>query len=215
MNITLPNNFEYKGKGYYATIEDEILKMRGKIFYEQLMYSLAYKIHQEKVCSYCRNRCDGKCTIDHIYPRCMGGISITNNMVVSCPECNVSKDFLTQEEYNVFLKLPESEREGYKKSVVTKNERIKRKNGFKLPKEWITTQKAEDIICKNQKALKEKGKQYKSIEKFYRKYNRFPRPIIVDKNNKLVDGIAVYCFALNNNERFASTIILENVEVIE
>lgn len=215
MIITLPNNFTYKGRGYSATMENGILKLRGRIYFEQLMYSLAHEICKGNVCEYCKHRIEGTCTIDHIYPRCMGGVSITNNMAITCRKCNEEKDCLTLEEYRIFLTLDDSSKKKYKKSIASKNEKVKRKSGFKLPKEWIAIQDINSIICKNKKALEMKGKQYKRIEMFYKKYQRLPRPVIVDKNNIIIDGIAIYCFALNNKVNNISTIVLENVEVIK
>ena len=214
MIMTLPNNFKYKGPGYYVTIENEILKLRGRVYFEQLMYSLTHEIYKENVCAYCKHRIDGTCTIDHIYPRCMGGVSITDNMVVTCRDCNEEKDFMTLEEYRIFLSLIESSRKNYKRNIVRKNEKIKRTVGYNLPEEWITIQNINNIICKNEKALEKRGKQYKKIERFYKKYKKLPRPIVVDKNNRIIDEIAVYCFAINNRENNISTIVLENVEVI-
>ena len=50
---------------------------------------------------------------------------------------------------------------------------------------------------------------------FYKKYQKLPRPIIVDKNNKLLDGYNIIVFANDFNIKKIPVIKLENVELVD
>jgi 5-methylcytosine-specific restriction endonuclease McrA len=44
------------------------------------------------VCKYCNKRCDiDDLTVDHLWPKALGGKSKPENMVLSCKRCNVLK----------------------------------------------------------------------------------------------------------------------------
>jgi len=58
------------------------------------------------------------------------------------------------------------------------------------------------------------SKKYSKIETFYNAYQHLPYPIVVDRNNYLIDGFLVLMFAKNNNITRVPTIVLENVEVV-
>ena len=59
-----------------------------------------------------------------------------------------------------------------------------------------------------------KGKKYKSIKNFYERFNHFQKPIIVDKNNFLLDGFTMLMYAKNKGIKNIPVIELENVEVV-
>jgi len=49
-------------------------------------------------------------TLDHIVPKCMGGLKINDgvpNVVVSCQDCNEEKDDLTLEEFRAVVAVRE------------------------------------------------------------------------------------------------------------
>lgn len=82
-----------------------------------------------------------------------------------------------------------------------------------IPKEWISEQKVEKITVYFFIGKGINGKTYKKVEKNYKKYGRIIRPIIVDKNFKLLAGFNVLLFAKNNSINTLPTIVLENVEL--
>lgn len=100
-----------------------------------------------------------------------------------------------------------------KNKILQDHIRYKKKKGYRLPKDWITSKEVDKIltpICVEQSY---KEKKYSKIETFYREYEHLPYPIIVDKNGYLLDGFLVWLFAKNNDIKRVPTIILENVEV--
>lgn len=95
MNIELPRKFNLP----FVRIEEEQLILDYVRRYEDLMYELTYA-QKEKRCIYCGKKLNkNNRTIDHLYPRCTGGISITNNLFPCCSPCNEDKGNLTHDEY--------------------------------------------------------------------------------------------------------------------
>ena len=177
------------------------------------MYELTYAL-KKKRCVYCGKKL--KCTnstLDHRYPRDTGGISITNNLFPCCSKCNSNKGNLTHEEYLNARDLSKRDKKEYIKKLYKYREKTMKKIGFKLPKKWVTW---EDINRINYKKTypELRGKRYCKILEFYQKYKKLPRPIIVDKNNQLLDGYNIVLFARDFKIKQIPVIKLENVELI-
>jgi 5-methylcytosine-specific restriction endonuclease McrA len=47
---------------------------------------------QKKICYWCNNNCEKNYHIDHYVPLSKGGKHLINNLVISCPSCNLSKN---------------------------------------------------------------------------------------------------------------------------
>ena len=58
------------------------------------------------------------------------------------------------------------------------------------------------------------GKKFCRINEFYNKYHHLPRPIIVDKENNLLDGYNAFMFAKEFGIQQIPVIRLENVILI-
>ena len=85
---------------------------------------------------------------------------------------------------------------------------------YSIPEEWITSKKIDTILVTFLIGESYTGKRYSKIEKFYNEYGHLPYPIVVDRNNFLLDGFLVLIFAKNNNISNIPTIVLENVEIM-
>lgn len=100
MIINLPKDFYYEKNDAKAYIKDGNLFCENNISFERLMYHITYVLRGKDICYYCgcdlneKNR-----TLDHMYPRDFGGVSITNNLVPCCIDCNQKKNNLTLEEF--------------------------------------------------------------------------------------------------------------------
>ena len=57
-----------------------------------------------------------------------------------------------------------------------------------------------------------RGKPYCRILEFYEKYHKLPRPVIVDKRMRLLDGYNILFFAREFKIAKVPVVILENVE---
>lgn len=211
MIIELPKKFNY---GSQAKVVDDILKIPSGISVRDFMYKLTIAIKGKK-CWYCGKKLKKEeITMDHLYPQDLGGPTIPNNLAPTCAECNNHKGNLTEQQYRNMVNAPKSKKKELRSKFIARNEQHKLKKGYYLPKEWITTKKIDNIIVTwfmNEAYI---GKKYMKIETFYREYGKLPYPIVVDRNNYLLDGFLVLMFAKNNHISRVPTIVLENVEVV-
>ncbi len=207
MNLELPKKIRLP----FVQIKKGKLYLQENLRFEDLMYELTYKL-RDKRCVYCGKKLNQKtCTLDHRYPRATGGISITNNLYPCCSKCNSEKAFLTHEE---FIKIRKVSDENEKKNFLFQLEQYKKhlmaKRGFILPQKWISFLFLDQI--KYKKSLTEcRGRRYMKIKRFYDEYKKIPRPVIVDKNNKLLDGYNIILFANDNGIKKIPVIKLDNV----
>lgn len=206
MIMELPKSFRMP---YAEVIKGELL-IYENVRFEDLMYEITYA-SKKRICKYCGEHLSKTTsTMDYGYPRATGGISIPNNLFPCCSECNPKKGEMTHDEYLHFLKLEEFEKKKYRQELLKAREDIFHKKGFKLPKKWITMTPL--ILIDYKPASRDlKGKRYYRISEFYQKYQELPRPIIVDKNMRLLDGYNCIVFKKDHNLKRIPTIILENV----
>ena len=211
MIIELPEKFNF---GYQSRIIDGILKIPSGVCIRELMYRLTLA-QKGKECWYCGKKLKSdEITMDHLYPQDLGGPTIPNNLAPSCASCNNKKSNLTEKQYRHILDAPENKKKIIKSKFLARNEQNKLKRGYFLPKEWITSKRIDTILVTMLMGENYIGKRYSKIETFYRTYNHLPYPIVVDRNNYLLDGFLVLMFAKNNNITRVPTIVLENVEIV-
>ena len=210
--MELPKKFEIQS---YAKVENGKLYIYKLERFEDLMYELTYSSKKKK-CVYCGKKLKRKnSTLDHRYPRDTGGISITNNLYPCCSRCNSDKGGLTHKEYLQIRRLnKKEEKKKLNRQFMKHKEKIMYKIGYKLPKKWITFLDINEIkYYRPEQDLR--GKKYHRILMFYEKYQKLPRPIIVDINNRLLDGYNILLFAKDMKVQTIPVIKLENVEVVE
>lgn len=209
MIMELPEKFSIS----FAEVIDGELLIYELMRYEDLMYELTYALKKRK-CVYCGKKLKrNNCTLDHRYPRDIGGVSITNNLFPCCPDENSEKGNLTHEEFLKMRTLTKSERSRYLKELEIQKKSILSRIGFKLPKKWVTYENINNIKYRKP-AENLKGKKYYRILEFYKKYKKLPRPIIVDKNNRLLDGYNLIVFSRDFEIRRVPVIKLDNVEIV-
>lgn len=209
--MELPKKFEIQS---YAKVEDGKLYIYKLERFEDLMYELTYASKKKK-CVYCGKKLKRKnSTLDHRYPRDTGGISITNNLYPCCSRCNSDKGGLTHKEYLQIRELDKKEeKKKLNRQFIKHKEKIMNKIGYKLPKKWVTFSDINEIkYYKPEQDLR--GKKYHRILTSFEKYHKLPRPIIVDTNNRLLDGYNILLFAKDMKIQTIPVIKLENVEVV-
>lgn len=211
MKIPLPENYSYKD---VANVKDGILYIYKLSDFEDLMYDLTYATMASDTCYYCGNPISrDKSTLDHLYPRNLGGPTLPNNLRICCSTCNSTKSNMTEEQFIYYRSLsPESQQEFFR-DISLHNHILKKWFGPIIPKDWISNEPIEKIIIYFYIYKEVKGRSYKKIEKNYKKYRHIIRPIIVDRNFKLLNGFTVLLFAKNNSILSVPTIVLENVEL--
>ena len=213
MIIDLPTKFYYEKDGSKAFVDNKILYCENNVSFERLMYHTTYELRGKSTCYYCgcelneENR-----TLDHMYPRDFGGVSITNNLVPCCTNCNQKKNNLTLNEYFYYMNVQDAKkRKQYKSELLHRHEEYRYEKGFYLPDNWYeyTSDRiyAEILLTEEYKH----GKRYNFIREFYTKYGHLPRPVVKSANNRLLDGFLVLLFAKENQIEQIPCMKLQNV----
>lgn len=211
MIIELPESFKY---GNTARIENGILRIPQGTCWREFMYQLTLA-KKGKNCWYCGVKLKKQeLTMDHLWPQDLGGPTIPNNLAPACQECNNKKSNLTEIQYRQLLKAPSNKKKEIRSRFIRRNEQHKINKGYYLPREWITSRKIDSILVTLIMTEDYLCKRYAKIGTFYESYGHLPYPIVVDRNNYLLDGFLVLMFAKNNGITRVPTIALENVEVI-
>ncbi len=214
MIIALPEKFFYSTDDRdRAFVDNNVLYVEGRINFEGLMYSLTYAIKGYDYCWYCgRELLSNKRTLDHMYPKFFGGVSIPDNLVPCCPSCNSRKSCLTAQQFYRWRRISIADkRDRVFKEMVESNIR-KIKNGLLLPREWVTFYNASKVIkeisfeevCKSQEANER-------VDMFYFKYKHYPKPIIVSANDWVFAGFHILYHAKRHSIENVPAIVLDNV----
>lgn len=209
MFVELPKNVVLRD----AEVKDRVLHFYNISAFESLMYELTKRL-SANVCLYCGKRLKKSyITMDHLYARSIGGISITNNLAVSCSSCNNSKATLTYQEFaeNNFTKVREEE---YLKKVQEINELCFYERGFRLPNKWYIQMPMAKIKSPKKDFIDRNGPAYLKGEMFFKKYGKLPYPVVIDKNNRILDKFTMYFLAKQENIQDIFVIKLENVELL-
>ena len=211
MKISLPKDYSYKD---IAVVKNNVLYIHKLGCFQDLMYDLTYAIKDYSKCYYCSKPLTRKTsTLDHMYPRDFGGPTLPENLAVSCMHCNSAKSNMSEEEFFYYLNLPNERKKEYLRDFGVHTHFLKKWYSPVIHKEWISQEPINKIVVYFFLGEGVNGKSYKKVEKAYRKYGRLNRPIIVDRNLKLLDGFNTLLFAKNNSIYVVPTIVLENVEL--
>jgi len=219
MLLLLHGNFTFKVKGKKrAYVEDGILKIDSRyVYWEEMMYDLAYKLNKTSGCLYCNRSFKKKdLTLDHIFPRNYGGISISNNLLPSCEECNGMKGCLDGNEFWKMKKREtQAERDDFREKIIREKERIRYITGFILPDNWVEYCDIDDLKIREFYNINHtESQKLRDNKKYIEKYNHFKRPIIVDKNYWVLDGYNWYLAGKQKGYETVPIVRLENVELI-
>ena len=215
MIIRLPEKFAYNQKNAYAYVINGILYIEGNEKFEKIMYEITYTLKGKEKCLYCKNPITSKTrTIDHMNPRTYGGPSIPNNLLPCCKKCNSDKSNMTADQFRQWLKLEtQSEKDEFSDKCIRKNFNTFRKKRYLIPKKWLTRYNISKIgkfIWFDANVGKAK---YKKISEYYEKWHRYPAPIILSKNDWVLEGKCILQHAKRNGIKYVDALILENVIV--
>ena len=144
MNIPLPSN-NLKTKD--LRIKNGILLLKHGQSFTNAMYSLTYFMKGKNFCYYCKKGFSrNEINLDHMYPRCVGGPTIPQNLYPTCVHCNNTKAFMTKEQYDEYLKFTsDEERMWYLSKIRQLVEGYKVIGMFEIPNFWITPVKTSCI----------------------------------------------------------------------
>ena len=217
MNIKLPKKFYYtsNNSNSFAYVSDGVLYISSYIHFEDLMYTLTYTIYGYDKCRYCNKTLTmTERSLDHIYPRSWGGVSIPDNLLPCCKACNRSKADMAPFQYNNWLKLEtcEERREYYKKCVEENSRRIS-KGKILIPRRWYDDIDVASFFYDMDFSCLEKFKIDK-VSKYYEEHHQYSHPILISSNNWLLKGKYIIHHAIVHNSKTVPAIVLENVVVI-
>lgn len=218
MIIRLPSHFIYNSKSTesIAYVENGILYMTRFANFEDLMYTITYALKGYDRCVYCGEKLTQKTrTMDHMYPRRWGGISIPENLVPCCKKCNQDKKDMTYDQFLVWRKLETvNKRNEFYKKCLKKNLSIARKGKFILNQKWLTSYDIQEVVQKISFKKLEPGKSEK-LNAYYKNWKQYPRPAIVSSNGWFVKGLHILYHARKIKKHRIMVVVLENVVVID
>ena len=218
MIIEVPQGYVFSKEGNIIAFEENgILKLRSRLGgFEEIVYDLTYKLKGNTRCYYCGRSVENdkiKLTLDHIYPRALGGPTIPQNLVPACRSCNGRKENMTPDQFKAYMSLGDIKR---KKEFQREFFRIKyfqEKWIHVLPDEWTNKTKISELIVLIDLQDTSTSK-YRKTREYYLRCGQFRKPIVIDCHNFVLDGFTEVLYAKNNKIQEIPTIILENVEVI-
>lgn len=216
MKIQLPKTFEYHDGSTHAVVHSGVLEMTP-IEFEKTMYQLTYQLKGKVRCAYCHKVLDdSKITLDHVFPRDYGGVSIPNNLKPCCKKCNVAKNNLLPWQYRSVQRLPK--KEGLKRQELYQYENLqeRKRKGILIPQEWYEMRENYSVfaLITSERPFKE-SRKYQRVLEMYETYGRICKPIVISQNRFVLDGFATLLVAKNLGLKMPLPFItLENVIVI-
>lgn len=219
MYIKLPNNFLYiSNERLWAYLENDVLYVIifNTVSWERLAANISYAIYGRKTCQYCGKQVKRrKITIDHKFSKNCGGMSIPDNLAPVCEKCNMEKGYLNYRQYKEEFCLLETQeqKDEYREKIDRQNEIIRYEKGFILPEEWIEMEDISKIIGRDVSEEYKNFKKYKSMREFIRKYGNVPKPLVVSRNNFVLEGNTLYLAEKDCGYQYIPIIRLENVVV--
>ena len=216
MIIEIPKVYTFEKEGEIIAFETEnVLKLKGRQGkFQDIMYDITYKLKGNDRCHYCGKHVEkSKITLDHVYPQALGGPTIPQNMVPCCRNCNGKKEDMTPEQFRAYMNLKDEKLQSQFRREYFQSKMFQTRWVHILPEEWISKRPISDLIVTIDLTDTSTNK-YKKIKEYYMRCKQFPKPIIVDCHNFVLDGFTAVLYAKNNRIKEIQTIVLENVEVI-
>ena len=217
MIIEIPQGYTFvKDESIIAFEENGILKIyarRGK--FQDVMYDLTYVLKGRDKCYYCGKLIEvpSQITLDHIHPVSLGGPTIPQNLLPACRKCNGRKENMTPQQFQAYKNLvDDTQRKNFLQEYLNVKSFQERWVHI-LPEEWISETTISDLLVLMDLS-DTNTRKYKRIKDYYLRCKQFPKPIIVDSQNFVLDGFTAVLYAKNNKIKKIPTIILENVAVI-
>ena len=218
MRIRLPETFIYtnRTKNASAYIKNGILYVKGCVSFEDLMYTMAYMVKGYDKCYYCGcELTDKNRTLDHMYPRRWGGISIPDNLVPSCKGCNQDKMDMTYEQFMQYRRLKtKKDKDKFYKKCVQDNLNFCKKSRFVLNNKWLSAYDIQELLRYMKFNKLDEGKS-NNLAAYYRNWGQYPHPIIVSSNDWVFKGKHILHHAKGIKRKKVMAVVLENVVVLD
>ena len=218
MKIRLPETFIYtnRSKSDSAYVKNGILYVKGNVDFEQLMYTITYMVKGYEKCHYCgRELTDKNRTLDHMYPRRWGGISIPENLVPCCKNCNSDKMDMSYDQFMQYRKLKtKKDKEEFYKKCVWANMKVRRRSRFVLNSNWLCVYDIQDLL-RYMRFDKLEATKSNNLAAYYRNWGQYTHPIIVSSNDWVFKGKHILHHAKGIKRKSVMAIVLDNVVVVD
>jgi len=217
MKIRLPQSFIYSNrtKNISAYVKNDILYVSGYISFEDLMYTITYMVKGYDKCYYCGcELTDKNRTLDHMYPRRWGGISIPENLIPSCKNCNRDKMDMSYDQFMRYRKLrTKSDKEKFYEECLQANFKVRRRARFVLNSNWLSVYDIRELLKYMKFDQLEKTKS-NNLAAYYRNWGQYTHPIIVSSNGWVFKGKHILHHAKKIKRKSVMAIVLDNVVVL-
>ena len=189
-----------------------MMYIKGVWNYERIMKLLFRSLNERNTtCFYCWKEIEtGYITIDHLFPRAFGGVSIPDNMVIACKSCNKQKGNMSHHQYNRWLKYRKEERKDFYNKVIAEETKkySEEKKHYNMPPLWVETVKVDQL----KPVLPKKAKgNYIDNFLFIKTNGKLKRPLVISKNGFVLDGTNSFYAALELGFKEVPAVVLENV----
>jgi len=145
-----------------------------------------------------------------MFPRCWGGISIPDNLVPCCYNCNIEKSSMNAEQYERWKSIKDSEERSKIFAKYAKINESDMKEQFMLPYGWVTQFEISTVVDKiDFEQIERFGNE--KIELYYQLHGYYPRPLVVTANNWILKGIHILYHAKIHGIKKVSCVRLDNV----
>lgn len=218
MKIRLPQSFIYsnRAKNISAYVKNDILYVSGYISFEDLMYTITYMVKGYDKCYYCGcELTDKNRTLDHMYPRRWGGVSIPENLVPSCKNCNQDKKDMSYDQFMRYRRLKtKSDKEKFYEKCLQANFKVRKRSKFVLNSNWLSVYNIQELLRYMKFNKLEKTKS-NNLAAYYRNWGQYTHPIIVSSNGWVFKGRHILHHAKRIKRKSVMAIVLDNVVVVD
>ena len=218
MKIRLPEKFIYtnRAKNANAYVKNGVLYVKGYVSIEELMYTITYMVKGYDKCHYCGCELTGKNrTLDHMYPRRWGGISIPENLIPSCKNCNRDKMDMSYDQFMQYRRLKtKKDKEAFYKKCVWANLKVRKRAKFVLNSNWLSVYDIQELL-KYMKFDQLQKTKSKNLAAYYRNWGQYPHPMIVSSNGWVFKGKHILHHAKKIKRKSVMAIVLDNVVVVD
>ena len=218
MKIRLPESFIYtnRAKNISAYVKNDILYVNRSICFEELMYTITYMVKGYDKCYYCGcELTDKNRTLDHVYPRRWGGISIPENLLPSCKKCNRDKMDMSYDQFMRYRRLKnKKDKEEFYKKCVQANFKVRKRAKFVLNNTWLSVYDVQELLRYMKFNRLDKTKS-NNLAAYYRNWGQYTHPIIVSSNDWVFKGKHILHHAKSTDKKTVIAIVLDNVVVLD
>ncbi len=167
-------------------------------------------------CYYCGcELTDKNRTLDHMYPRRWGGISIPENLIPSCKNCNQDKKDMSYNQFMQYKSLKiKKDKEKFYKKCLQENLKVRKRAKFVVDSSWLSVYDIRELL-KYMRFNKLELTKSNKLAAYYHNWGQYTHPIIVSSNAWIFKGKHILHHAKRIKRKSVMAIVLDNVVVLD